>query len=71
MEDIGTNAGKVWHFLNEKGPRPIAHISKGAGLKKASLDRAIGWLAREDKIKIVEGPANKRVVSLKESPVKK
>jgi hypothetical protein len=65
MEDIGANAGKVWQFLKEKGPKPIAHVAKGAGLKRASFDRAIGWLAREDKIRIIEGKPNKKLISLK------
>jgi len=65
MEDIGTNAGKVWKFLKEKGPNPISNVGRGVGLKRTSLDQAIGWLAREDKIQITKGTPNRHLVSLK------
>ena len=65
--DIGTNAGKVWQFLHDKGPKTMTEISRGTGLAQSAFDRAIGWLAREGKIRISEnktGAINKRVVSL-------
>jgi len=50
VEEIGTTAGKVWHVLNTKGEMSISALKKALGGKDASVDWAIGWLAREDKI---------------------
>lgn len=52
---IGTNAGKVFEFLRGKSQISISAIVKGTGLKQPEADRAIGWLAREGKIRIEKG----------------
>lgn len=49
---IGTNAGKVWNVLKEKGPLTIDSIVRNTKLKSRDTDLAIGWLAREDKLVI-------------------
>ena len=41
---IGSNAGKVWRILNEKGEQSML------GLTFEDVAIAIGWLARENKI---------------------
>jgi hypothetical protein len=55
---IGDNAGKVWASLKEKGPQTVASLSREARLTASEVDKAIGWLAREDKL-AAAGPDNK------------
>ena len=54
MEDLitkfGTNAGKLWSALNEKGPIIKEDITKNTKLNDNDFYTAVGWLAREDKI---------------------
>ena len=49
-DEIGEAAGKVWSFLNENGASTAARIMKGVNLSAKAFERAIGWLAREDKL---------------------
>ena len=49
---IGIAAGEVWSYLNEKGEASPRNIAKGTGLRPDLVQRAIGWLAREDKLDI-------------------
>ena len=48
--DIGDKAGRVWQLLDERGEMTPTAVSKDLGMKPAEIDRAIGWLAREDKL---------------------
>lgn len=48
--DIGKNAGLVWEELSSNGPVTIASLKKSRNLSEVEVQRAIGWLAREDKI---------------------
>ena len=47
---IGEIAGKVWRHLNESGEQPPSVVAKALNIKVSDLDRALGWLAREDKL---------------------
>ncbi len=47
---IGEIAGRVWRHLNEKGEQPPSVVAKTLNIKPSDLDRALGWLAREDKL---------------------
>jgi hypothetical protein len=49
---IGENAGKVWRILGKNGEVPLANLPKLTGLKEAEAFLAVGWLARENKIKL-------------------
>jgi hypothetical protein len=49
-ERIGTTAGKVWKALDQNGEMSVAALRKALGSKDSSVDWAIGWLAREDKL---------------------
>jgi winged helix-turn-helix protein DUF2582 len=51
-QEIGTVAGQIWTFLNEKRTAPLAQIKKAVKAKAPVFDWAIGWLAREGKIEI-------------------
>lgn len=48
--DIGTNAGKVWHALNEVKLISLQELSRMIGLSFEETSLAVGWLARENKI---------------------
>jgi hypothetical protein len=61
---IGKTAGVVWSTLSEKGPMTMAQLVKAVGEPRDTVMQAIGWLAREDKISIVEENRS-RVVSLR------
>jgi len=49
-ETIGDAAGKVWTFLSENGPSSVNKIATETGINKNDLQRAIGWLSKEDKL---------------------
>ena len=47
---IGSNAGKVWRILNEKGEQSMFTLCHELGLTFEDVAIAIGWLARESKV---------------------
>lgn len=49
-DEIGAAAGDVWRYLAQEGPTSLAQLKKGLELSGPQVERAIGWLAREDKI---------------------
>jgi hypothetical protein len=55
--EIGAHAGKVWKILDIWGDVDFITIKRLSDLEEDQLHSAIGWLAREDKIKFDE---NKR-----------
>lgn len=52
-DNIGTNAGVLWQFLQQNGPSTMTKLAEACRLDSKTLQRAIGWLAREDKIDFV------------------
>jgi hypothetical protein len=54
---IGENAGRVYEFLRGKDKVSLNAIVKGTGLKAQEADRAIGWLAREGKLRVAKEKA--------------
>ncbi|MFP4055670.1 MAG: winged helix-turn-helix domain-containing protein [Candidatus Brocadiia bacterium] len=48
--DIGTAAGEVYRYLEANGAASASQIKKATGLKDSTINQAIGWLAREDKL---------------------
>ena len=63
-DTIGLAAGKIWHYLNTHEASSVSKVTKETGLSKNEAQRAIGWLAKEDKLNIVlEGPTE--LLSLK------
>jgi len=58
---IGTNAGKIWRFLNQNGESSILEIRDVLSMKGSDVSMAIGWLARENKIHFFEDENGIRV----------
>lgn len=52
--EIGSNAGKIWQFINSNGECTFKELKKELNLKESELYLAIGWLANERKIEIFE-----------------
>ncbi len=61
---IGTAAGKIWEYLNENGEASVSKITKETGLNRNDVQRAIGWLAKEDKLNF-ETQGRTELLSLK------
>ena len=47
---IGSAVGTVWKYLNTEGETSVSKLSKATNLDTKTLQRAIGWLAKEDKL---------------------
>ena len=52
--DVGINAGVIWHLLSEKGELNIREIGELTNFREPFLHLALGWLLREDKIRFFE-----------------
>jgi hypothetical protein len=51
IDYVGGNAGKLWNALNSEGPLVEGKLMKKTGLKSNDFYTAVGWLARENKIR--------------------
>jgi len=49
---IGEAAGKIWHYLDANGEASVTKLTSETGLGKNEVQRAIGWLLKEDKLNI-------------------
>lgn len=64
-EEIGFNAGKIWHYLNSKNDFvDLLELKFNLRLTNSELYLAIGWLAKEDKL-IFTKEGNKLKLKLK------
>jgi hypothetical protein len=63
-DEIGNAAGLVWKALNREGKVTLARLRQRTGLSIELVNRAIGWLAREDKLTF-EKKARSITISLK------
>jgi hypothetical protein len=52
---IGGNAGKIWNTLHSQGECDVSSIAKITQITKKDAYYALGWLARENKIKVITG----------------
>jgi predicted HTH transcriptional regulator len=50
--EIGDAAGKIWRYLDKNGTTSVTKLATETELSKNDLQRAIGWLAKEDKLNI-------------------
>jgi hypothetical protein len=53
LEKIGNNAGLIWSVL-EGRELNVKAVKKATKLNEKDLNLALGWLAREGKIKLSE-----------------
>ena len=49
---FGSLAGKVWHALKGKGPMTLTQLQNHTGLTIKEAGMGLGWLARENKVKV-------------------
>jgi hypothetical protein len=49
---IGDTAGIVWNYLDKNGPSSVNKVTTETGANKNDVQRAIGWLSKEDKLSI-------------------
>jgi hypothetical protein len=55
IEQIGTNAGLVWHALDQGGKQSVKDIKKVTKIRAdKDLYAALGWLAKEGKLSFHE-----------------
>ncbi len=50
--EVGEAAGKVWHLLSQAGPQTVTQLKKRLDGSSDLVSFALGWLAREDKVRI-------------------
>lgn len=51
---VGEAAGKVWHALSSEGPQTVSQLKTKLNGSSEVVNFALGWLAREDKIEIMQ-----------------
>jgi len=64
IKSTGDAAGELWAFLNEQGASSPSKVAKETPLSRTDIQRAIGWLAREEKI-VIEAKGRTETLSLK------
>jgi hypothetical protein len=69
VEQIGNDAGVVWHYLDENGETTLTQVAKATGLKQRQVDRALGWLAREGKITLKKKSKTEIIILSEAEPV--
>ena len=63
-DPIGSAAGTLWKYLNKNGASSVTKIIKETDLDAKTIQRAIGWLAKEAKLSI-ETKGRTESISLK------
>ncbi len=49
---IGDAAGVIWNYLDKNGPSSVNKVTNETGINRNDVQRAIGWLCKEDKLAI-------------------
>lgn len=62
--DIGVNAGIIWHLLEEYRQLSIREIGEHTNYEEKLILFSLGWLARENKIVFIEGQHGDILVKL-------
>lgn len=61
-EAIGEAAGKIFRALETKGATPSATLQKASEVSESALyHQALGWLARENKVRFVQSGKSVKV----------
>ena len=66
QDQIGKHAGQVWELLKANGGMTQTKIGKELSLSGNDVNRAIGWLAREDKLAFEKGARGTVQITLKD-----
>jgi predicted transcriptional regulator len=61
---IGDAAGKIWTYLEKNGSASVTKITTETEINKNDVQRAIGWLSKEDKL-LIETKGRVETISLK------
>ncbi|MFI3186488.1 MAG: winged helix-turn-helix domain-containing protein [Methylococcaceae bacterium] len=64
INTISDAAGTVWHYLDKNGPSSVNKVTTESGLSRNDVQRAIGWLSKEDKL-VIEMVGRAETLSLK------
>ncbi len=60
-DTIGATAGRIWGLLVEHGELTTGQVVKRTNAPRDVVQRAIGWLAREDKLVFVADVRPERI----------
>lgn len=63
IDEIGSTAGEVWHTLLIQEQMTLAQLAKEVDAPRDRVMQAVGWLARENKVRIEE-QSRRKVISL-------
>lgn len=61
---VGIAAGTLWTYLNKNGAVSVTKVTKETDLDAKSVQRAIGWLAKEGKL-VIATKGRTETISLK------
>jgi len=64
LRDVGETAGLVWQSLDRQGPISMTRLVKEVGRPRDQVMQALGWLAREGKVEIIQ-QRRSRLVALR------
>ncbi len=54
QQTIGNTAGQIWEHLHAHGATSALRLKSALSISNSIMFLALGWLAREDKIDLVE-----------------
>jgi hypothetical protein len=54
VHQVGETAGAVWNLLHQSGPQTLAQLKKKLNNRGELTNFAVGWLAREQKLDILQ-----------------
>lgn len=54
QKTIGDTAGKIWEHLNAHGATSVLKLKSALSISNSLMFLALGWLARENKVDVVE-----------------
>ena len=55
---IIANANKIWQYLDKKGEAPLREIEEQLNLKEQEVCLALGWMAYDNRIFLVQDVQN-------------
>ena len=61
VESIGSIAGLVWEYLDQKGPVTLSKLAREINAPRDLVMQGVGWLAREEKIEFHPGDKSKLI----------